>query len=190
LSLVSLTTSKIVVLWVRFKLIISIFIDYLSSIKPDKYINYKTIIRQLRLNKKITEEQFYNPVNLNYSKVDVPLQMFCRTPNTRSLHKYVDTPSRETFGNSFYFISIDPQTHRTLIPDIDPMDFEKVLNERDEEMGISQESTSEDNNQRKYRTNAGNIRKMSVKTSELFKSSIQLNHKENEGSKTSVRVVL
>lgn len=56
-------------------------------------------------------------------------------------------------------------------------------------MGISQESTSEDNNLKKLKTNAGIVRKMSVRTSDLFKASIQVNHKSLKGNNTAVSLV-
>jgi hypothetical protein len=78
------------------------------------------------------QEKFYEPVNLTYSKVDVPLQSLCKMEFTKSLNKVIDTPVRDTFQESTLFEE-----------DEKIKEISNFFIEPDEELGISQESTSE-----------------------------------------------
>lgn len=92
-------------------------------------------------------------MNLTYSKVDIPLQLLCKISNTNSLNKVVDTPLRETLSDS----SICEEDKDKIFPN--------WMIDINEEMNISQESTSEDGGQIQ---NVHETRKMSIKTSDVF----------------------
>lgn len=100
------------------------------------------------------EEQMYNPVNLFYHKIQIPSQTLCKIPNTQSLHKIIDTPMRDTLSSE----GSSENEEMTFYPE-----FEYP---QAEDMGISQESTSEDGHPQVSNINL--IRKMSIRTSDIF----------------------
>ena len=44
-------------------------------------------------------ESYFNPTNLCYNKVSVPVQALWAIPSTKSLFKHIETPVRETMSN-------------------------------------------------------------------------------------------
>ena len=56
-------------------------------------------LNQKGVNKFERGGSFYNPTNLTYNKVSVPVQKLWVIPSTKSLFKNIDTPVRETMSN-------------------------------------------------------------------------------------------
>ena len=101
-------------------------------------------------------EDIFNQFNINKSpESGVPCQNLWKAPNTYSLNKFIDTPSREI-------------TDTSLLLENNPPDFNTIFNDKEE--GFSQESTSEENPGNAKAKSTNLIRNMSVKTSEQFTS--------------------
>lgn len=128
-----------------------------STADLDKYVNCKEFIEELRIPKFHNQEKFYEPVYLTYSKVDVPQQSLCKMEFTKSLNKVIDTPIRDTLQES------------TLFEDDEKIkEISNFFIEPEEELGLSQESTSENGYQKEEWNNASLIPKISIKTSRVF----------------------
>ena len=95
--------------------------DFIKLQKSDSFTQCSTLVRKLRKHKFINEEKYYRPIFLTYSKVDIPTQIFKHGPSTKSLHKVIDTPMRETGSNS------------SMLEEMDPSDFQNIFEEQEEE---------------------------------------------------------
>lgn len=125
-----------------------------KKIMLKKFVNWKLLAEQLRNPKFHEQDKFYQPTNLTYGKIDVPLQTLCKMRHSHSLNKFIDSPARETMWNSST-IEEEPEE-----------EIREWLEYNNDQCGISQESTSEDGAHHPHNTMLA--RKMSIKSSAIF----------------------
>lgn len=115
----------------------------------EAYTNCQQMIKQLRNDKLMRREKYYNPRNLQYNHIDVPVQNLCPILSTHSLNKKVDTPVRETMSCNAN--NEDDSELEALMFYVNPGKYQFYLtgapahrNFIDEELGTSFESTAEE----------------------------------------------